>query len=87
MKILHHPAQIKAQESQHTTVSDAFAVGITIFVVPKTGTTFWRSLHSQFANANFNYKIKNVHATILKTVYPPYKLKVVSSQDDNTPKS
>jgi hypothetical protein len=29
--------------------------------------------------------IKNFFGTILKTVYPLHKLKVVSSQDDNTP--
>jgi hypothetical protein len=34
---------------------------------------------------NGNYKIKNVLGTILKTVYPLHKLRVVSSQDDNTP--
>jgi hypothetical protein len=30
--VKHHPAQIKAQESQHTIVSDAMAVGTTVFV-------------------------------------------------------
>jgi hypothetical protein len=34
---------------------------------------------------NGNYKFKNFFGTILKTVYPLHKLKVVSSQDDNTP--
>jgi hypothetical protein len=30
--VKHHPAQIKAQESQHTIVSDALAVVTTVFV-------------------------------------------------------
>ena len=30
--VKHHPAQIKAQESQHTILSDALAVYTTVFV-------------------------------------------------------
>ncbi len=30
--IQHHPAQIKAQESQHTVVSDTLTEGTTVFV-------------------------------------------------------
>jgi hypothetical protein len=30
--VKHRPSQIKAQESQHTIVSDALAVGTTVFV-------------------------------------------------------
>ena len=41
------------------------------------------TIHSQLKNGN--YKIKNVLGTVLKTVYPLHKFKVVVPQDDDTP--
>jgi len=86
----HHPAQIKAQESQHTIVTTVLTPGTTVFLkieglLGKLEPRFRGpyTIHSQLKNGN--YKIKNVLGTVLKTVYPLHKFKVVVPQDDDTP--